>query len=805
MTSEPRLRIASLLDTLRSGSFAARRTAGAEDLKLSIEGIGPLQFPIAATTARQLQAVSQPARYGQREHTLLDQRVRDTGEIPADRIEIDQNAWDKTLDSELVALGHDLGLASGQRLTARLHALLVYGPGQFFKPHQDSQRADTMVGTLVVTLPSKFTGGAIVVEHQGEVASFRAGKQPLTFVAFYADCRHEVRPVKTGYRIVLTYDLMLAGDAPLAPAATNSIVAPLVAPLVAALREHFDTPRPALGYGPKANQPQDPARRLVYLLDYQYTEAGLGWRHLKGSDGVRAAALVAAAETADCEVVLALAEVQETWQCEDPEDRPRFGRYRGWRRDDNDDWLEDEPDPVLDPDDYALGELIDSTITLDAWLECDGQAAEKISTLVRDYELSFTTPSSALKPTAAEYEGYMGNYGNTMDRWYRRAAIVLWPRTQAFAVRAEVAPQAALATLVARLAAGRVDECRNLVTTLLSSWPELVGRSQTEDLATSTLQIAFGLADPELALALLQPFQLQVFGPDRAGDLAVLVECYGESWMAGLVRGFVELVLADRTFGSRDAFLAWMATLNRLCSSLSQHGRAGRCVGRHIVEQSWRALAGKIASFRDFQQPSLRESSLDKISEPLLGWLDAAALIHETRTGDDSGRSALESGLEFLRVEENAVLGLFLIRLLRLAAQRVPRDRQASLGLPLLAKHCRLGLLTRLAAPARVDGDWSIVLPAGCTCELCQKFGAFLGSRSEQRLEWPLAEARRQHIERRINHHELPVRHEIRRKGSPYVLVLEKSKSLFTHEAATRRAWQDDLDWLADLEKGLAS
>ncbi len=38
----------------------------------------------------------------------------------------------------------------------------------------------------------------------------------------------------------------------------------------------------------------------------------------------------------------------------------------------------------------------------------------------------------------------MGNYGNTLDRWYRRAAVVLWPRQRSFAARAEAGPEAAL-------------------------------------------------------------------------------------------------------------------------------------------------------------------------------------------------------------------------------------------------------------------------------------------------------------------------------------------------------------------------
>ena len=106
----------------------------------------------------------------------------------------------------------DLGLAAGCRLKAALHNLLIYGPGQFFLAHQDSEKTDHMIGTLVVILPSDFTGGAIVVEHQDQRVSFRGSGGQLTFIAFYADCHHEVRPVKDGYRVVLTYNLLVDGE-----------------------------------------------------------------------------------------------------------------------------------------------------------------------------------------------------------------------------------------------------------------------------------------------------------------------------------------------------------------------------------------------------------------------------------------------------------------------------------------------------------------------------------------------------------------------------------------------------------------
>ena len=61
---------------------------------------------------------------------------------------------------------------------------------------------------------------------------------------------------------------------------------------------------------------REPPNRLVYLLDHEYTQRGLDWDRLKGADAERAALLQAAAEDAGCEAVLALTEINETWDTE---------------------------------------------------------------------------------------------------------------------------------------------------------------------------------------------------------------------------------------------------------------------------------------------------------------------------------------------------------------------------------------------------------------------------------------------------------------------------------------------------------
>ena len=73
------------------------------------------------------------------------------------------------------------------------------------------------------------------------------------------------------------------------------------------------------------------------------------------------------------------------------------------------------------------------------------EATEKLSAA----ELAEVTPTVKLTPYETEYTGYMGNWGNTMDGWYRRAEIVIWPRARAFAIRAKGDPVGAHDDLLA--------------------------------------------------------------------------------------------------------------------------------------------------------------------------------------------------------------------------------------------------------------------------------------------------------------------------------------------------------------------
>ncbi|MFE3191792.1 2OG-Fe(II) oxygenase [Nocardia sp. NPDC059240] len=443
MTEQSVLAIGELLAGVGAGRFATRRSSSAGDLSIEVDGVGALAWPVSAEQARALCAVADPARYGLREQTLLDPNVRDTWEVPRGKVRIDRERWGRTLGPVLEAVREDLGLAAECELSAELHSMLVYEPGQFFLRHRDSEKADGMIGTLVVTLPSEFSGGGLVVEHDGESITDVGAADRLGFVAFYADCEHEVLPVTEGYRISLTYNLIAKNG-------TGAGAAGPVTALAEQLREHFATPVEVPLWrrdgGPETRAPQ----RLIYLLDHQYSQRGLAQALFKGGDAARAAALIAAAGLAGCETALASAEVREAYAYEPFDDEEWMcGRRRKWEFldgawklvnedfepiDDVDEPLEDEsgnakpadhPD-LINPEEF--GRQYTSHVTLTWWFDRQGDAGQAIDTSIYDDELCGDTTRSPGSPFAVETEGYMGNDGCTVDRWYRRAAIVVLPK-----------------------------------------------------------------------------------------------------------------------------------------------------------------------------------------------------------------------------------------------------------------------------------------------------------------------------------------------------------------------------------------
>jgi predicted 2-oxoglutarate/Fe(II)-dependent dioxygenase YbiX len=773
-----------LARTLRADAqtaFSVELTAKMADLSLQVEGFGQVRFPVTPAKARKLASLGQPARFGRGEETVTDPDVRDTWEIPKHLV---RAGWDDaTLKDILATVKEELGLPNAAGLTADLHSLLIYEPNQFFLVHQDSEKDDSMVGTLVVTLPSSYAGGELMVGHNEEWKAYRGSKTALSLVAFYADCRHEVLRVTWGYRITLTYNLLLHGDTSRQEGDDGT-----VAELADLLREHFSTPVPRYYSGPAT----DPPNRLVYLLDHEYTPRGLSWRRLKGADASRVALLRSAADRAGCESVLALADIKTTHSAF--ADDEGYG-YRDWYDEydeDDDEYSDDAGDSERE---YDVQELIDSEGTLTHWTGPEGTRLEETSLSVDGDEVCASTPTGDLTPYSSEYEGYMGNWGNTLDRWYHRAAVVVWPRDQAFANRAETSPAWALGELAAMASAGDVPGARAAAMTLAPFWDAAVrGRIPGEGgrisgLLGNALRAADALADPDTAALLLRPFRIESLTDAQVKSFAKIAGGYGQQWTAELLRIWFGGDQPAWAYGGRQERPRWVAdSLPALCEGLHATGSAGTLAAQRLVDLAWEWLGKDIGAGLG-SSPSRRDEKLGGLGKPLASVLTAAAVIGAAGTRD------MVTG--YIREQGDAVTTLEMSAL-RVAAELSGDGTRGEAGFGDLAADCAARLRTRLDRPLRASGDWSIELPAGgCTCDLCDTLRVFLNDKGRRTFEWPLAKQRRQHIHSRIDTAELPVTHLTRRQGSPYTLVLTKTDALFAREQEARIRDETDLEWLS--------
>jgi predicted 2-oxoglutarate/Fe(II)-dependent dioxygenase YbiX len=805
------------------GSFATCFTGRADNLHLTVDRAGRVSLPVLAATVRKLRNVAQMAHYGLKDQTLLDPAVRDTWEIPGSRISIEPGGWKPALARALERVRRDLGLALESRIDAQLHNLLVYAPGQFFKTHQDSEKAEGMIGTLVVALPSRFTGGEFVIEHHDETLRAQGSTSELTFIAFYADCRHEIRPITSGHRVVLTWNLIARN-----PAASDLPPAPADA-LARRVRAWFDTPKPPRWSGDLATEPPD---RLVYLLDHEYTQRGLDWGRLKNADALRAAMLLEVARRLDCEIFLALADVHETWSCQDDYfDRGFRGRWRDRHYDDNNENGDDDDEggDHFDDDgagDYELIELIESDIELRHWVAPGGRKGEAISVPIDERELCYTKPSIDCEPFESEHEGYTGNAGNTVDHWYHRAAIVLWPRERDFVIRAKASARWAVDEISRTLGSnGReqaLEQALGQVRRVLPFWPHAVWKCHRQDrsaLLTATLQLAISLDSGELAATLLAPFRLVDLSPDAASHLAELLERRG----IDVCRAVLDPWMVETKFDEpTDPMLEWLsAALPTLCRALrtrkarpdiaatrpsstrspltkpsstkpssieassTQLSSEGEVIAGELLKNRWAWLCRHIEAMCRQTDAEWAATALSRLGEPLLAILDSCGIAQQL---------ALRDTILALLTERADTIPLHLpLAVLRAARpDGAWRDR----GLEPVQQHLVRELTALLARPERAEDDWSIHTPIRCTGALCETLTQFLRAPHQVRLEWPLAEQSRQQIHSIIDSHGLPVRHTTRRVGRPYTLMLEKSCALFEREAATRRFWAEKLAWL---------
>lgn len=808
---DPILTALAALDEASSPSaFACRLKLPSEALALSVEGVGAIRFPVSRTRAKALVKIARPAPFGHGERTLVDRRVRDVWEVARSRVRIDARPWKAALKPALEEIRETLGLPAG-RLEAKLHKLLVYEPGQFFQPHRDSERDDTMIGTLVVVLPSEHRGGSLIVHHQGETRRFVArdpASPTLTLLAFYADCTHEVKPLTEGYRVVLSHELHFVREPEALPAQRRE----QDEALERALEWFFDPER-----APRESW-RCPVEKLVYLLDHEYSPRSLAWERLKGTDNARVAALERAARTLGLHRHLVLVDVDETWSAHEEYASSRRwygrGRYRGEYEEysDHDDELDGDDDPEGNEDDeydrfvtgrerqrrsrtvwaatvtYELEELIERGASLDHWIGADGRPADLTELHASEEELRWLIGLERFEPELEEYEGWMGNYGNTLERRYRRAAVVLWPTRSHHRIRARMGAGPFVRELLREARANRRDVAREAVLAVLDEWP-MGGLESDVGVLCDTLALLEVLDDETLSQGLLSGFHLVALQPAAMPPLIALGERHGATFCRKLLDVWVGGAPSTDGRARRDRFrypgfgrrLDWLGAFPAFCRVV--HDTASDAWGGTPMLLFERLLAlaldDHLQRWRS-ERLSARRKAAPAATKRLLELLDAARAVE--------GHEAEVAVLDALETHHDKFLPETLIDIIEyLGKEKRKRATALVASLTALRERTAATLHEALEKSDRAADDWSIETSLDCDCEDCRTLASFLAAGDERARDLPLRTDRRAHLHRKIDERELPLGHETRRRGSPYVLQLRKLEALFERSRREHR------------------
>ena len=724
-----------LLSIDRPGDFCAHGRLLAPMPRLEVEGAGALSFPVPEAQVRALIEVAERAPYGKGSETLVDTSVRDCWQIDPERVRLAGAAWPETFAKILDSVAAGLGCPA-DRLDAQLYKLLMYEPGGFFSAHRDTEKAGGMIATLSISLPTAGAGGELVVRHRDReiTIDMNAGEpSELAFAAFYADCTHEVRPITEGHRLSLVFNLCLrAGDT--------------------------DTPRAAPDYTAQVDpiarrlaewgRAEEGAGKLVWLLDHEYSAAGLSFGALKNTDAALARILALAADGADYALYAAIVHIEEYGTAEFAGSVATI--WGGYEPDDND---------------WEMGDVDDCSRWLDGWVDPAGGQPPFGEVGIQPAELLPRGALDDVPPDEERVHEASGNAGVSIERAYRRAAFVLWPRSKTLAIVAGGGIDGAVAWVAEELDrnAGVPDErIGAFMAKLIDIWPS--GREARD-------------------------------APGRARMLGLLRKAGDENHAARFLR---EVVLS-RYDGSENEVL--VVVLNMIGPQAAR-GFLLDLIGAHLRRRPTDTLAllrlldeargeSAGAAWDDAQRDAVRAALLAlPAALPSEPETDALPPIspRPVRFGDEAVHSLFAlAGFRGLTAEAAAAAAAVAAqprivapdRTLPAALGKLYAEEGAagSTAFLLLWRHAADFLLARSAEPPAEPRDWAIAADVGCHCEHCERLRAFCKDPVARTARFPLRKDLRSHLHQNIDRHRLDIKHVTERRGRPFTLVCTKTRA----------------------------
>ena len=134
-----------------------------------------------------------------KQETQHDAHVRSSRELNTTQFTVSQEILD------------DVALKWGQKfvpesITAQPYKIVIYGPGDHFQFHKDTPE-DNLCGTFLISLYGCCEPSYAFEICQHKDCSRWSGNENNGWCAFYPDIPHRVKPLKSGFRAILSFKL----------------------------------------------------------------------------------------------------------------------------------------------------------------------------------------------------------------------------------------------------------------------------------------------------------------------------------------------------------------------------------------------------------------------------------------------------------------------------------------------------------------------------------------------------------------------------------------------------------------------
>lgn len=245
-----------------------------------------------------------------------------------------------------------------------------------------------MFATIIVVLPSKFTGGEAHLSHSGLSAVYDSSSgstYKTTIMAWYTDVTHEIKPITSGHRLALAYNLVHSRQSLRPVLSSNKVFVDRVRNALRAWNEN------------EGHMPE----KLLYLLDHKYSQANLRGSALKGADDHTVCILGLIAKELNFHLGLANVECHLSGVGDDEDG---YGERDCYTSD------EEADEPYHRP--VSFGEVSDRDVQIKSFVDLDGN---KIADSLEFDEEKEIIPADFVEDIESgphdkeDYEGYMGN------------------------------------------------------------------------------------------------------------------------------------------------------------------------------------------------------------------------------------------------------------------------------------------------------------------------------------------------------------------------------------------------------------